>query len=382
MERVSIEERPWWRKQAEDLGFQFHTIEGEKYWDESAYYRFSLKQVENDIEDVTQEIHELAMGLVDEVVASEEKLSQLCIPEAHWDLVKDSWRRQQPHLYGRMDFSYDGKGPAKLLEFNYDTPTSLYESGFFQWLWLEDAIKHDMVPAHSDQFNGIQEQLEARFAALRLPSPLHFASVWHSDEDLGTVRYLQDVAAQAGLDTRYVPMEQIGLMGEQFVDRDDAPISAIFKLYPWEFMLEEAFADHIAASQTLWLEPPWKLILANKGILPLLWQAHKGHPNLLEAHFDDGSSLGAGWVRKPVFSREGANVELALPDGRLVKAEGPYDDGRFVRQALAPLPNFAGNHTLVGSWVVGDTACGMGIREDNSLITKDSARFLPHIIVD
>lgn len=379
MKRIAIEERPWWQEQARDLGFRFHTIDGEKYWDESAYYQFSLKQVENDIEDVTQELHELAMALVDEVVASEQKLEQLCIPERHWDLVATSWRQRQPHLYGRMDFSYDGAAPAKLLELNYDTPTSLYESGFFQWLWLEDAIKHDMVPKGSDQFNSLQEQLKSRFGELGVER-LHFASVQNSDEDLGTVRYLQDIASQAGLATRYVPMEQIGFGDGHFWDREDQAIDAIFKLYPWEFMLAEEFGDLIAGSQTLWLEPPWKIILANKGILPLLWQAHKGHPNLLEAHFDDGSALGRGWVKKPIFSREGANVELYLPDGQRLAEPGPYDDSRFIRQALAPLPAFAGNHTLLGSWVVGDVACGMGIREDSSLITKDSARFVPHII--
>ncbi|WKE66291.1 glutathionylspermidine synthase family protein [Gallaecimonas kandeliae] len=382
MERVRIEERPWWREQAEELGFQFHTIEGEKYWDESAYYSFSLEEVETRIEDPTAELHAMALDLVDQVVASEEKLALLDIPEAYWDLVSQSWKNREPHLYGRLDFSYGGAGPAKLLELNYDTPTSLYESGFFQWLWLEDALRHDMVPAGADQYNGIQEQLESRFRALNLGSRLHFASVWHSDEDLGTVRYLQDIAAQAGLETAYVPMEQIGFLDGQFLDRDDTPIEALFKLYPWEFMLEEEFARFIPGSPTRWLEPPWKLVLANKGILPLLWQAHPGHPNLLEACFDDGSSLKPGWARKPLFSREGANVELVLPNGSALVEPGPYGGGRFVRQALAPLPVFDGNHVLVGSWVVGDQACGMGIREDSGPITKDSARFLPHILLD
>ncbi|MFP3561868.1 glutathionylspermidine synthase family protein [Paraburkholderia sp. SIMBA_049] len=31
-------------------------------------------------------------------------------------------------MYGRFDFSYDGHGTAKLIEANYDTPTSLYEA--------------------------------------------------------------------------------------------------------------------------------------------------------------------------------------------------------------------------------------------------------------
>ncbi|MWT36094.1 glutathionylspermidine synthase preATP-grasp family protein, partial [Escherichia coli] len=36
--------------------------------------------------------------------------------------------------------------------------------------------------------------------------------------------------------------------------------------------------------------------------------------------------------------------------------------------------------TLIVSWIVDDEACGLGIREDNTLITKDTSRFIPHYI--
>ena len=113
-------------QQAHTLGFQFHTIEGEPYWDETAYYRFSLEQIENDIEDPTNEIHAMCMDLVASVVEDESRLKQLDIPEPYWDYIRSSWKAHDPNLYGRMDFSYSGSGPAKLLELNYDTPTSLY----------------------------------------------------------------------------------------------------------------------------------------------------------------------------------------------------------------------------------------------------------------
>jgi glutathionylspermidine synthase len=87
-------------------------------------------------------------------------------------------------------------------------------------------------------------------------------------------------------------------------------------------------------------------------------------------------------VRKPLFSREGANVELITPQGEKLQQGGPYTDSGYIRQAFSPLPRFGDSYTLIGSWVVGDLAAGIGIREDNSLITKDSSRFLPHIILD
>ncbi len=383
MKKVACDERPGWRSYAESVGFEFHTFDGEAYWDETAYYQFNLRQIEQDLEEPTEELHQMALGLVDDVIRDEEKLKQLAIPEKFWDFVADSWRNKAPSLYGRLDLVYDGTGPAKLLELNYDTPTSLFETGFFQWVWLEDQIMRGKVPQGADQFNSLQDQLEAAFANLPLANPLYFASVANSIEDKGTVMYLMDIAKQAGVDSRFIELEQLGEASGQLVDLEGYAIGGLFKLYPWEFMVQEDFASVILSSQTQWLEPGWKMLLSNKGILPLLWQKHQGHPNLLESHFEQpGQNFGAGWVRKPLFSREGANVELVTLSGEKISEPGPYADSPFIRQKLHPLPKFGDSYTMIGSWVVGNSAAGIGIREDNSLITKDSSRFLPHIILD
>lgn len=383
MKKVACDERPGWRSYAESVGFEFHTFDGEPYWDETGYYQFNLRQIEQDLEQPTEELHQMAVGLVDDIIRDEEKLQQLAIPEKFWDFVASSWRNKAPSLYGRLDLVYDGTGPAKLLELNYDTPTSLFETGFFQWVWLEDQLMRGKVPQGADQFNSLQDQLEAAFANLPLANPLYFASVANSIEDKGTVMYLMDIAKQAGLDSRFIELEQLGEASGQLVDLDGYAIEGLFKLYPWEFMLQEDFASVILSSQTQWLEPGWKMLLSNKGILPLLWQKYQRHPNLLESHFEQpGQSFGAGWVRKPLFSREGANVELVTAAGEKISEPGPYADSPFIRQKLQPLPKFGDSYTMIGSWVVGNSAAGIGIREDNSLITKDSSRFLPHIILD
>lgn len=385
MQRVPVAERPNWRQLAEQLGFHFHSLGGAPYWVESAYYRFTLRQIEQDLEAPTEELHQMCLDLVDRVVRDEALLEQLCIPELYWDYVRNSWLDGQPHLYGRMDFSYDGRGPAKLYELNYDTPTSLYESAFFQWLWLEQGLEQGLLPAGADQFNSIQDALIAVFEHLRprLPGPLYFAAARESQEDRGTILYLRDCAAQAGIPTALIPLEDIGASVDgRFTDPEHTVIPALFKLYPWEFLFQEEYGPLLPKSDTVFFEPPWKAVLSNKGVLPLLWAWHRGHPNLLEAHFDDGQELPPGWVRKPLFSREGANVTVHTLAGDLLHAAGPYTDSPSIRQAFHPLPRFAGHYTLIGSWVVADRACGIGIREDDSLITKDTSRFLPHIILD
>lgn len=251
MQRVRIAERSQWRARAEESGFRFHTIDGLPYWDETAYYAFTLRQIEQDIEDPSAELHAMAMGLVDEVVGSEQLMDQLAIPPAFRDWIADSWRRGEPHLYGRLDFAYDGTGPAKLYELNYDTPTSLFEASFFQWQWLEDQRNQNRLPPHADQFNAIHEALVDRFAQLsaQLPPPLYFSAVGSSEEDQGTVAYLRDCAAQAGLRGEAIAIEDIGLSEDgRFTAMDDTVIGSLFKLYPLEDLMTESFGQALPGS--------------------------------------------------------------------------------------------------------------------------------------
>jgi glutathionylspermidine synthase len=386
LHRIRIRERPDWRAQAERHGFHFHTLDGAPYWDESAYYAFTLEQIERDIEAPTEALHALALELVEEVVGSEALLARLAIPPAFRDYVRDSWRRGEPQLYGRLDFAYDGRGPAKLYELNYDTPTALYEAAFFQWLWLEDRLASGDLPRGSDQFNALQEALVEAFGTIApgLAKPLYFSAVRDAVEDQGTIAYLRDCAHQAGLDTRTIAIEDIGLSADgRFTDLDDRVIRSLFKLYPLEYLFEESFGAALPRAGVQLIEPAWKAILSNKGILPLLWERHPGHPNLLEAHFADDPrhALAPGWVRKPFFSREGSNVAIALPDGGRLETGGPDGEGPCIVQRFHPLPEFDGNFPLIGSWLVADRAAGMGLREDRSRITQDSSRFVPHAIV-
>lgn len=385
MKRVAIAERPNWRDRAAELGFTFHSPNGEPYWDETAYYAFTLDEIENGIEAPTAELDQMARQLVDRVVRSEELLTRLAIPESAWDSVRTSWHRNAPSLYGRFDLSFDGAGPAKLLEYNADTPTSLYEAAAFQWFWLEDQIAAGKLPAGADQYNSIHEKLVARFAELAGQGTLHLACIDQSIEDRGTIAYIDECARQGGFATKFIAMSDIGLGTDgQFYDLENEPIQRLFKLYPWEWMFGETFADALLRSNTGMLEPPWKAVLSNKGILPLLWEMAPGHPNLLPSYFEGdprAAELGGGYALKPLFSREGANIEL-VRDGRVIDRDaGPYGrEGRVV-QALAPLPCQDGNHAVVGSWVIAGKPAGLGVREDKSAITKNTSRFLPHAII-
>lgn len=402
MQKITLPERANWRAHAQEVGFTFADMHGEPYWDESSAYAFSLDQIESGLEDPATELHAMCREAVAHIIASESLMEQLAIPEAHRDLVAESWNRGDPEIYGRFDFAYDGQTPAKLLEYNADTPTSLYESAAFQWQWLEDQLREGVLPEGTDQFNGIHEALVARFGEVfETGSNLHFTAVAGNPEDYGTVEALGWAARDAGLGAHYCDLDKIALSDDgQFLDDEDRRIAVLFKLYPWEDLLRDDYADHIAGSGCLFLEPAWKSLLSNKGLLPVLWEMFEGHPNLLPAFFEadvDTAASGRGktsailaraeaeleaaHVRKPILSREGASVSI-MQSGKIIEQSKntEYSQHPRIVQAYAPLPQFDGFRPVVGAWVIGQTCAGIGIREDRSRITQDLSRFKPHYI--
>lgn len=386
MQRIACPERDDWQATAEACGFDFHTIEGERYWDERAYYAFTLDEIERAIERPTGEIDAMCLEFAGRAIKDERILRQLKVPQAFWDLIAESWLRDDRSLYGRLDLKFDGHSPAKLLEYNADTPTSIFEAAVFQWTWLEQAIERRIIPARADQFNSIHERLIEAWRDIASGRHLHLTGTTGNEEDAGTLAYLEDTARQAGLQTTLLDIEDIGWRDETggFVDLDNRDIELAFKLYPWEWMFHDEFGAKLASAQTRWIEPPWKAVLSNKGILPLLWEMFPDHPNLLPAFFEDdprAAGLGASYVRKPLLSREGANVTLVAGGAPLDAQTGPYGAEGFVRQALSPLPNLTGNYAVIGSWLVDHAPCGLSVREDESPITGNGSRFLPHAIL-
>ncbi len=376
MKRITIPPRNNWQKAVEQLGFGFHTT-NVPYWDESAYYAFSMDEILL-IEKASAELWDLCLGAVQHVI-DHDLYHLFAIPETFIPYIQRTWMEDHPSIYGRFDLCYKD-GQLKLLEFNADTPTSLYEAGIVQWFWLQDFDKA------KDQFNSIHEKLIAYWKYARpylYPGNLHFACVKQSLEDLTNTEYIRDCAIQAGLDTRLLFVEDIGWDSDDqvFVDMQNQPIRNIFKLYPWEWMVIEEFGANILAdrSKALWIEPAWKMILSNKAILPILWELYPDCPYLLPAYFEPGHLT--DYVKKPILSREGANIELIRGNTVLQQTDGDYGGEGHIYQQLFTLPSFDGNYPVLGSWIIGQEPAGMGIREAGNLVTDNLSRFIPHLIV-
>jgi glutathionylspermidine synthase len=381
MERRERVPRPDWRRRVEEVGFPIHTADA-PYWDESACWVFTPGDVEL-LERATADLQEMVLAAVAHVLETGRYWERLSIPREMVPLIARSWEGADgdgdPSIYGRMDLAWDGVGTPRLLEYNADTPTGLVEAAVVQWHWLKE------VDPAADQWNSLHERLVEGWKELApwLPvGPLHFACLG-VPEDVLTTTYLQDTAAQGGLRTSFVEMRAIGWDDGKraFVDGDGVEMRACFKLYPWEWMARETFGPMLPRAHTRWIEPAWKMVASNKGILAVLWELYPGHENLLPAFLEPGDLR--SFARKPLLSREGANVVL-VREGEVI-AEGK-DDGYgaegHVWQALwepaVPMPR----SLSIGSWLVRGVPAGAGLRESEGPITGNLSRFVPHRISD
>lgn len=377
MKRRRIQPRKNWQEKVEETGLLFHHTQEGLYWDESAYYEFNTRQID-ELDDAAEEVHRLCLRAVQHVI-DHNRFEELGIPPEAIPVIRQSWIDREPSLYGRFDFAYDGVNPPKMLEYNADTPTALLEASVTQWYWLRESFGED-----SDQFNSIHEELLTAWPAIRRRMKegiLHLTCVEGCTEDLVTATYLRDTAIQSGMETDLIFTADIGWDNRyhRFVDLEGSPMRNIFKLYPWEWLLRDPFGpDALVSYQSMcWLEPIWKMVLSNKGILPILWELNPGHPNLLESHFDRPKGF-KEYVCKPKLSREGANITVVTDKGGF-HTGGTYEEEGRIYQELFPIPCIDGNYPVPGCWIVDGRSAGMGIRESRSIVTDNYSRFVPHL---
>lgn len=377
MQRHSSTPRPDWQQAVEARGLKWHSG-STPYWSEDAYYAFMTDEIDS-IERATNELHERCLEAVQHVI-DEGRYDELRIPEHAIPLIERSWKEEPPSIYGRFDLAYDGKSPPVMLEYNADTPTSLLEASVIQWDWLEAQHRG------ADQFNSIHERLVGVWRDmvpyLRGGGPLgplvHFSSM-DDIEDGMTTAYLAETAVQAGVRAELVAVSDLGWDPDarEFVDMTNRRIDSLFKLYPWEWIVHEPFAQFLPKAKTLFIEPAWKMILSNKGILAILWDLFPGHPNLLPAYLDEPNGM-FEYAKKPLLSREGANVTVHTMKEHL-ESTGEYGAEGYVFQQLAPIPDFEGKRPVLGSWIIGQQAAGMGVREADGWVTGNTSRFVPHL---
>lgn len=367
--------------EAEGLAYARERNDGEEglpYWFEGAAYRFTEAQVD-ELERVTNDLHAMALHATRVMCHDTETLRRLRIPEYAWPYLRRSVE-QDWTLYGRFDLLWDGSGAPKMLEYNADTPAALVETAVTQWNWLET------VQPERDQWNMLHEHLVRTWRKhLGDNEFVHLvAGVAEPLEDWNTIAYLADTVREAGGRPITLPIDQIGTMAGSniFLGLENDRIKTCFAMYPWEWMLAEDFGRSALASDVTWLEPLYKVLTGSKAVLATMWELYPDHPNLLPAYWSP-EKVGRNYVVKPVHGWEGAGVSVVLDGVTRASVAGRHTEGQSaIYQMYQEIPRIGDALPVLGTWVIGGQAAGLGIRETDAgrLITDTQARFVPHFI--
>ncbi|EJP6545001.1 glutathionylspermidine synthase family protein [Campylobacter upsaliensis] len=373
----------------ESIGFSWHTDEdGSDYLDN----RFICvsKNEANAYYEAANELYDMFIAAAQNVIDND-RFDELGIPFNLIDAIKMSWENEVHwHLYGRFDFAggLDGK-PIKLIEFNADTPTSLFESAILQWAML----KQNNLDEHL-QFNSIYESLMDNFKRLiTLDESVEefeehyrgwkilFSSVAGNKEEELTTKLLAHIAKDAGFECDFSYVDEVEF-GEEGIFKNGVNYEYWFKLIPWEeIAIEEGelamFLTQIMRNQkAIILNPAYTLLFQSKGILKILWELYPNHPLLLESSYEP--LQGKDFVRKPMFGREGANISIVKDDVKLQENIGPYGNNKMIYQQYYELNSNENKYYQAGVFFAYE-GCGLGFRK-GGLIIDNASKFVGHII--
>ncbi len=378
----------------EKLGFTWHTDS-----DETPYIADELVLV---TQKEAEAYYEAGNTLYDmfveaaQYVIDHNLFHELGIPFNLVEQIKETWENDiHWHLYGRFDLAggIDGK-PIKLLEFNADTPTAVFETAVVQWAILQ---KNGLD--EGQQFNGLYEALLDNFKRLvTLQEDVNdfedryegwkflFTSVRGNAEEENTVRLLQYIATEAGYITEFAYIDDIAFSPDEGIEYNGEQYELWFKLIPWEdIALEEPdlallLTQIIENQKAIIFNPAYTLLFQSKGMLAILWQLYPDHPLLLETSFEPFAS--GKQVQKPIYGREGESVRILDDEGTIIEGEeGAYDNHKMIYQEYVELPRDAQGRYYQAGVFYAYEACALGYRRGGKILNNMS-KFVGHMIED
>ena len=385
--------KPLTKEYLESIGFSWHTDE-----DKTSYISDELLVIN---EEEAEAYYNAANELYDmfceagEYVIQNNLFHELDIPFNLVEVIKESWENDVHwHLYGRFDLAggVDGSD-IKLIEFNADTPTSLFETAIIQWAILKFNNLED-----SNQFNSLYEALMDNFKRLvtldedveefskyyeKLNWKILFSSIKGNDEEEHTVKLLQHIATEAGYKTDFSFIDDTEF-SDDGISKNDELFELWFKLIPWEDIaiqegeLAVILTDIIKNKKAIIFNPAYTLIFQSKGIMKILWDLYPNHPLLLKTSFEPLNKTKQ--VEKMCFGREGANVAIVNSDNTLdTKTSGEYENGKPIYQEYVEFPKDKNQNYYQAGVFYAYEACGLGFRKGGKILDNMS-KFVGHIV--
>lgn len=376
----------------ESIGFGWHTdLDGSRYISNELV---SITQDEAEaFYEATNELYDMYVAAA-EYVINNDLFHELGIPFNLVDIIKSSWENDVHwHLYGRFDLAggIDGK-PIKLIEFNADTPTSLFETAIIQWAMLkfnnldEAAQFNDVYEALVENFKRLitLEEDTSRFDEYYEGWKILFSSIAGSVEDENTTRLLEAAARDAGFECDFAFVNEVSFDDENGIFWNGQNWEYWFKLIPWEMIaIDESdlaliIKNIIKNQKAIILNPAYTLLFQSKGIMKILWDLYPNHPLLLESSFEPLN--GKKQVKKPFLAREGANVSIINSDGSIeIQNDGEYANGKFLYQEFADFAKDENGNSYQAGMFFAFEGCALGFRKGKDIIDNYS-KFVGHII--
>jgi len=377
----------------EELGFSWHTDnDGTKYVSD-ALVEVSQEEAENYYEAVNT-LYDMYVQAAEYVIEND-LFFEIGIPFNLVDMIKKSWENDVHwHIYGRFDLAggIDGED-IKLIEFNADTPTGLFETALLQWALL----KHNNMDEEK-QFNNVYEAISNNFKRLvtlfddisefdeRYDGwKILFSSISNNDEEEVTTKLLEQMANDAGFVTNFEFLENTHFDDEGVYDANENPYEYWFKLYPWEDIAVDepelaTTLTHIMQNQkAIILNPAYTLLFQSKGMMKILCDLFPDSPYLLKTSFEP--LQGIKQVEKSVFGREGANTAIVDKNNQLVeKTDGPYDNYKKIYQEYVEFPKDVHGEKYQAGVFFAYEACGLSFRKGGEIMDNMS-KFVGHVLV-
>jgi len=377
----------------ESIGFVWHTDS-----DNSSYISDEIVVINEDeanaYYEATNELYDM-FAQAGQYVIDNELFHDLNIPFNLVEMIKESWENDVHwHLYSRFDLAggIDGK-PIKLIEFNADTPTSLFETAIIQWAMLKANGLDE-----ASQFNNLYEALKDNFKRIitlesdiekfeeyysNLGWKILFSSISSSTEDINTTKLLQHIATEAGFNTDFEFIENVEF-NDEGIYKNDELFEFWFKLIPWEnIAIEESelaliLTQIISDKKAIIFNPAYTLMFQSKGFMKVLWDLYPNHPLLLETSFE--LLIGKKQVEKRCFGREGANVKIINSDESIdEETSGDYEGHKAIYQEYVEFPKDSNGNSYQAGVFFAYEACGLGFRRGGKILNNMS-KFVGHII--
>ena len=377
----------------ESIGFSWHTDS-----DNSSYVSDEIviinEEEANAYYEACNELYDM-FAQAGQHVIDNDLFHEINIPFNLIEMIKESWENDVHwHLYSRFDLAggIDGK-PIKLIEFNADTPTSLFETAIIQWAMLkangldEASQFNNLYEALKDNFKRIitldtdVEKFEEYYA--NLGWKILFSSISSSSEDINTTKLLEHIASEAGFNTDFEFIENVQF-NDDGIFKDEESFEFWFKLIPWEnIAIEESelaliLTEIIKEKKAIIFNPAYSLMFQSKGFMKVLWDLYPNHPLLLETSFEPLDNKKQ--VEKRCFGREGANTKIINSDGSIdAETSGDYEGHKAIYQEYVQLPTDDQGKTYQAGVFFAYEACGLGFRRGEKILNNMS-KFVGHII--